>query len=121
MSLIMCIIVGVICYKVGKSRADKSLYEKGYEDGFDDGVEELLTKEAKDKNLFETDKDWDLELDKEIEKEISVIESNEQGVKIKLIAKSSVKPKVDKNKIVDDLKSILVIYRDWDTDRKSVV
>ena len=37
MSLIMCIIVGVICYKVGKSRADKSLYEKGYEDGFDDG------------------------------------------------------------------------------------
>ncbi len=47
-----------------------------------------------------------MELDKEIEKEISVIESNEQGVKIKLIAKSSVKPKVDKNKIIDDLKSM---------------
>ncbi len=98
--------VGAEASEVNLSIKTKSTASYYLKDGFDNGVEELLTKEAKDKNLFETDKDWDLELDKEIEKEISVIESNEQGVKIKLIAKSSVKPKVDKNKIIDDLKSM---------------
>ena len=98
--------VGAEASEVNLSIKTKSTASYYLKDGFDNGVEELLTKEAKDKNLFETDKDWDLELDKEIEKEISVIESNEQGVKIKLIAKSSVKPKVDKNNIVYYLNSM---------------
>ncbi len=84
------------------TRSTASYYLK---EGFDDGVEELLTEKAKEDNLFETDKDWDLELDEDIEKEISVIESNAQGISIKLIAKSTVKPKVDTDDILSELRN----------------
>lgn len=73
-------------------------------DGFDEGVAKLLTEKAKEENLFETEGDWDLELDEDIEKEISVVESNAEGITIKLIAKGIVKPKVDKERIIEDLK-----------------
>jgi hypothetical protein len=73
-------------------------------DGFDEGVANLLTEKAKEENLFETEGDWDLELDEEIEKEISVVESNAEGITIKLTAKGVVKPKVDKERILEDLK-----------------
>jgi hypothetical protein len=82
-------------------------------EGFDDGVEELLTNKAKEENLFETDKDWDLELDDEIEKEISVVESNAQGISIKLVAKSAVKPKVDTEEILSELQNM-----NWEEGQK---
>ena len=73
-------------------------------DGFDEGVANLLTEKAKEENLFETEGDWDLELDEKIEKEISVVESNAEGITIKLTAKGIVKPKVNKEKIIEDLR-----------------
>ena len=73
-------------------------------DSFDEGVAGLLTEKAKEENLFETEGDWDLELDEKIEKEISVVESNAEGITIKLIAKGTVKPKVDKERIIEELK-----------------
>lgn len=73
-------------------------------DGFDEGIANLLTKKAKEENLFETEGDWDLELDEKIEKEISVVEGDEKGITIKLVAKGVVKPKVNKEKIIEDLK-----------------
>jgi hypothetical protein len=86
-----------------KTESTASYYLK---DGFDDGVAEMLTEEAKEKNLFETDKDWELELDTEIEKEITVVENNSAGIKIKLVATSSVKPKVDKEEIASKLRGM---------------
>jgi len=44
-------------------------------------------------------------LDKEIEKEITVVESNAQGISIKLVASSTVKPKVDTDDILSELKT----------------
>ncbi|MFA7628158.1 MAG: baseplate J/gp47 family protein [Candidatus Dojkabacteria bacterium] len=73
-------------------------------DGFDEGVANLLTEKAKEEKLFETEGDWDLELDEEIEKEISVVESNAEGITIKLTAKGIVKPEVNKESIIEDLK-----------------
>jgi hypothetical protein len=78
-------------------------------DGFDEGVANLLTEKAKEENLFETEGDWDLELDEEIEKEISVVESNAEGITIKLTAKGIVKPEVNEESIVKDLKGM-----DWE-------
>jgi hypothetical protein len=73
-------------------------------EGFDEGIANLLTKKAKEENLFETEGDWDLELGDEIEKEISVVEGEGEGITIKLIAKGVVKPRVDKEKILENLK-----------------
>jgi hypothetical protein len=66
----------------------------------------MLTNKAKEENLFETDKGWDLELDEDIEKTISVVESNAQGISVKLVAKSSVKPKVAREDILNDLRGM---------------
>ena len=75
-------------------------------EGFDKGIENRLTQKAKDEDLFESDSNWKLELDKDIEKDISILESNPQGIQIRLIAKSLVKPKVDKSAIAEELKSM---------------
>ena len=83
--------------------------------GFDEGVANLLTEKAKEENLFETEGDWDLELDEGIEKEISVVESNAEGITIKLTAKGVVKPKVNKEKIVEDLKG-----KNWEEGNKYI-
>ena len=48
----------------------------------------------------------ELALGDDIEKTITVIESNKNGIKIKLVAKGSVKPKVDKENIVRELKEM---------------
>ena len=73
-------------------------------DGFDKGIANLLTEKAKEEDLFETEGEWDLELDEEIEKEVSVVESNAEGITIKLKAKGVVKPYVDEQKIIENLK-----------------
>jgi hypothetical protein len=84
-------------------------------DGFDEGVANLLTEKAKEENLFETEGDWDLELDEKIEKEISVVESNAEGITIKLTAKGIVKPKVNKEKIIEDLSG-----KNWEEGNKYI-
>lgn len=75
-------------------------------EGFDEGISSLLTKEAQEKNLFESDSDLELGLSDSIEKTISVVEDSKKGVKIKLVAKGDVSPKVDKEKIINTLKEM---------------
>jgi hypothetical protein len=81
--------------------------------GFDEGIEEILTNEAKEQNLFETDKDWNLELDEDIEKEITIAQNNADGIKIKLVATSAVKPEVNKEDILKELKD-----KNWEEGQK---
>jgi len=73
-------------------------------DGFNEKISELLTKNAEEKNLFETDKNLELTLSDEVKLEISVVENNPTAPKIKLIAKASVKPKVEKQTVIDAIK-----------------
>ena len=75
-------------------------------EGFDEGIATLLTNEAQEKNLFEGDDNLDLGLNENIEKTISVVEDSKKAVKIKLVAKGNVSPKVDKEKIVNTLKDM---------------
>lgn len=75
-------------------------------EGFDEGISTLLTKEAQEKNLFESDGSLELGLNDSIEKTISVVEDSKKGVKIKLIAKGNVSPKVNKEEIVNKLKEM---------------
>lgn len=73
--------------------------------GFNEGVAALLTAEAQAKNLFQSDKNMDLVLSDNIEKNISVVQNTDNSVLIKLTAKGSVQPKIDKTQIVKDLQS----------------
>ncbi len=73
-------------------------------DGFDDKIAELLTQDAQEKNLFKTEKNLELTLSDDIEKEIIVVENTPESTKIKLIAKGFVKPKIEKATIVDAIK-----------------
>lgn len=73
-------------------------------EGFDAKLSELLTDEAKAKNLFETEKDLELTLSDDVEKDISVAENTADSTKIKVFAKASVEPKVDKLAIISELK-----------------
>lgn len=75
-------------------------------EGFDKAVKDLLTQKAKDENLFESDSNGELELDKDIEKDISVVENDGQTVRIRLFAKGLVKPKVEKEAMVNELKNM---------------
>lgn len=73
-------------------------------EGFDTKLSELLTQEAQAKNLFETEKDLELTLSNEVEKAITVAENTPESTKIKVVAKASVEPKVDKAAIISELK-----------------
>lgn len=72
--------------------------------GFDQGVATLLTNEAQSKNLFQSDENLKLELGNDIEKNVSVVQNTDSSVLIKLTAKGSVQPKVDKAEIANTLK-----------------
>jgi hypothetical protein len=98
------IAIGVQANNVNLSIKTKSSTSYFLRDGFNEGVSSMLTEKAKEDNLFETDKNWDLELDKDIEKEISVVKNNAEGIEIKLVAKSSVKPVINKENILKELK-----------------
>ncbi len=74
--------------------------------GFDRGIANLLTEEAKAKNLFQTDQNIELVLSDSIQKEISVVQNTDSSVLVKLTATGSVQPKVDKEKITTDLKGM---------------
>lgn len=75
-------------------------------DGLNKGIETLLTKEAKEKDLFSNGDNLELALGDEVEKSFSVVQSDEKGIKVKLSAKASVKPKVDSEEIAKKLKSM---------------
>ena len=68
-----------------------------------DKVKELLKKKAEDEKLFDSENDLDLELNDDIKIDISVVEAKKDSVKIKIIASTTVKPKVNKDKIAQDL------------------
>lgn len=74
--------------------------------GFDQGVKDLLTSEAQSKNLFQSDSNLDLVLGDNIQKNMSVVQNSDAGVLIKLTASGTVEPKIDKEKIVSDLKAM---------------
>ncbi|MGI6423320.1 MAG: hypothetical protein ACOX0X_01690 [Candidatus Dojkabacteria bacterium] len=70
-----------------------------------DGLTALLREEATEQNLFETENEIELELGEKIEKELTV-DDTKTPVEIKLIAKSSIRPKIDKEEIEKKLKSM---------------
>lgn len=74
-----------------------------FKEGFDEKLSELLTEEAQAKNLFETEKDLVLTLSNDVEKEISVVETSSDTAKIKVTAKASVEPKIEKESIISEL------------------
>ncbi|HOV29955.1 MAG TPA: baseplate J/gp47 family protein [Candidatus Dojkabacteria bacterium] len=86
-----------------KIRTTATFYMK---EGFDNGVAELLKKEAEEKNLFEKENNLELALGDDISKEITVIQNDNNGVKVKLTAKASVKPKINKDEIISQLKNM---------------
>ena len=84
-----------------KIKSTATFYMK---DGFEKKIADLLTKEAEAKNLFETEGDLTLTLSEDVETEVSVVESSPASTKIKLVAKGTVQPKVEKDSIVNALK-----------------
>jgi len=79
-------------------------------EGFDSKLSELLTDEARAKNLFDTEKDLELTLGDDVQMDISVAENSESVTRIKVLAKASVEPKVDKALIIKELKG-----KKWDS------
>ena len=74
--------------------------------GLDEGITELLRQEAMEKNLFETEDDIELVLGDNVEKKLTVDETVTDSVQIKLEASSTIKPKVDKTGIENELKGM---------------
>jgi hypothetical protein len=66
----------------------------------------LLTAEAQSENLFQSADNLELTLGEEIKKEISVVQSTADSVSIKLVATGSVQPKIDKEQIIQTLKTM---------------
>lgn len=71
-----------------------------------EGLTSMLRTEAQDQNLFESNNDWELVLGDNIEKELTVEESTDDTVKIKLVAEANIKPDVDKVAIESKLKGM---------------
>ena len=77
-----------------------------YNQGFDEGIAQLLTAEAQSKNLFDSTENLELTLGDNIEKELTVVQSTADSISIKLVAKGSVQPKIDKVQIANTLKTM---------------
>ena len=77
-----------------------------YNQGLNDGIATLLTAEAQSKNLFQSADNLELTLGEEIKKEISVVQSTADSISIKLVATGSVQPKIDKEQIIQTLKTM---------------
>ena len=77
-----------------------------YNQGFDEGIAQLLTAEAQSKNLFDSTDNLELTLGDNIEKELTVVQSTADSISIKLVAKGSVQPKIDKVQIANTLKTM---------------
>ncbi|WKZ31526.1 MAG: baseplate J/gp47 family protein [Candidatus Dojkabacteria bacterium] len=81
-----------------------ALYYK--EDEIKDVGEELLLEAAREQNLFDSDEDLELKLGDDILTEVSVEKVEDTTVTIKVKSSGSVKPDVDKNQIIADLKGM---------------
>ncbi len=77
--------------------------------GLDEKLTQLLENKAQEENLFESNKDLELVLGDDIQKSITVEESKKSVVKIKIVAKATIKPKVDKDQLQNKLKGM-----EWD-------
>jgi hypothetical protein len=71
-----------------------------------EGLTELLRIEATENNLFESNKDIELALGDTIDKELTVEESDDDSIIIKLEAKATIKPKVSKTDIENSLRGM---------------
>ncbi len=76
-----------------------------YTAGVDTGLNSLLTEAAVNQNLFEDSDGLNLTLTGDVEKELSVKESD-GNIEITLTASSSVEPSVDREKIINDLRGM---------------
>lgn len=76
-----------------------------YTQGVDEGLNKLLTEDAMNQNLFESEEGLNLKLTGDIEKDLSVNESD-GNVEITLTASSSVEPSVNKEKLVETLQGM---------------
>lgn len=83
--------------------------------GLTEALTDLLRQKAEEDNLFESEKDLELVLGDEIETELTVEKSAKDVVKIKIIAKSKVKPKVDKTELENTLRGM-----GWEEGKKYV-
>jgi hypothetical protein len=111
--------VGTEAGDVNLSIKTKSTAKYFLKDGFDEGIAKMLTQDAIDKNLFESDRDLELALGDDIEKTVSVVEDKKDSIKIKLVAKGSVKPKVNKEEIINKVKTMN--WKDGNEYLKSLV
>jgi hypothetical protein len=76
-----------------------------YTAGVDTGLNSLLTEAAVNQNLFEDSDGLNLTLTGDVEKELSVKESD-GNIEITLTASSSVEPSIDREKIINDLRGM---------------
>ena len=74
--------------------------------GLTEALTELLRKQAEENNLFESDKDLELVLGDNLDIDISIEESAKNTVKIKIVAKSNIKPKIDKTALENTLRGM---------------
>lgn len=70
----------------------------------EDDMDRIITQAARDQGLFESSTSAKLELDDELQQEVTVENATEDSVRIRLVASSKVKPKVDRDEIINDLK-----------------
>lgn len=78
-------------------------------DGLTEKLKDLLRSKAVEENLFESEKDLELDLGDDIQKEVTVEEAKTGSVKIKIVASGDIKPKIDKEELVSELKGL-----EWD-------
>jgi len=83
--------------------------------GLTEKLATLLRQKAEEENLFESDKDLELVLGDEIDTDIAVEESTKDSVKIKIVAKATIKPKIDKEQLAEELKGMT-----WEEGREYV-
>jgi len=81
-----------------------ALYYK--KEAIEDIVTDLLSEEAKNKDLFDTSEDVELELADEVETDFTVTGSKVEDIKVKIIASGVVTPKISKEEITNKLKGM---------------
>lgn len=83
--------------------------------GLSEKLAELLRTKAEEENLFQSEKDLELVLGDKIEKSVTIESATKDIVKIKIVAKATIKPKIDKEQLVTELKGM-----DWDEGKDYV-
>lgn len=84
-----------------KTKSSALFYQKN---AIDKSIQELLTREANNKNLFENTQAITLTLEENLTKEITITEVKKDVVKIKVKASSNIQPKLEIEKLKAQLK-----------------